>query len=159
MTSHPNIRGGASVAVLSALDGWESNLVMNLRLWCEGPVGQAQVWTDYALGCPSGKAQSEVQAFEALLNTLMQHCKRPFVRHSVGCPCVGSDECVFVTLVKTASEGHLEDAALIATLMAHPAFAEQIALLAGQVGEGARHLVRSRSETSSTGGADVVRLH
>ena len=131
MRADHHARGGASVAVLNSLHGWESNLVMNLRLWCEGPVGQATVWNEYARCFPKGAALSEMQAFETLLRALIDHAMRPLVRHEVGCSCVGSDECVFLNLVKTASEGHLTDAALIATLMTGPAHAEHIAILAG----------------------------
>lgn len=152
-------RGGASVAVLNSFEAWESNLVMNLRLWCEGPAGQAQVWNEFATKFPKGSAQEEMQAFETLLNTLIQHAMRPLVRHSVACSCVGSDECIFLNLVRTAADGHLTDAALISTLIVGPAHAEHIAILAGQVGASARHLVQERSGVPHNSTANVIRLH
>ena len=154
-----HVRGGASVAVLNRLDGWEANLVVNLRLWCEGPEGKAQVWNDYARTFQNPAATQEMQAFETLMTILIDHAIRPLVRHSVGCACVGSDECIFLNLVKTASDGHLNDAALIATLMAGPSKAEAIAMLAGQVGEGARKIVLKRTPRPEAGASNVIQLH
>ncbi|MEO0945096.1 MAG: hypothetical protein AAFY06_09660 [Pseudomonadota bacterium] len=159
MNSAHHERGGASVAVLNSLDGWEANLVMNLRLWCEGPNGRIQVWNDYACSFPKGEAKSEMHAFEALLTALVECASRPLVRHSVHCSCVGSDECVFVNLVKTAADGHLNDAALIATLLTRPSKAEMIAMLAGQVGTGARQIYTHAQRAPTGVGASVVRLH
>ena len=159
MNMDHHARGGASVAVLNRLDGWEANLIINLRLWCEGPHGQGQVCNDYACGFAGRSAKSEMQAFEALLTTLIESASRPLVRHAVHCSCVGSDECIFLNLVKTAADGHLNDAALIATLLAGPAKAEMIAMLAGQVGESARSLYSNISQAPIRQGSNVVQLH
>ena len=154
-------RGGASVAVLNRLDGWEANLIVNLRLWCEGPDGRRQVWDDYARTFGPLLGREEMRAFETLLTTLIEYSMRPLVRHSVQCACVGSDECVFLNLVRTASDGHLNDAALIATLLTGPAQAEALAMLAGQVGEGARRLsLRPDSGPDPIpNNTNVIRLH
>ena len=159
MNTDHHKRGGASVAVLNRLDGWEVNLIINLRLWCEGPQGQGKVWNDYANGFGIRSAETEMQAFEALLTTLIDSASRPLVRHSVQCSCVGSDECIFLNLVKTAADGQLNDAALIATLLTGPAKAEMIAMLAGQVGQGARTLFTNTSQAPIRHGSNVVRLH
>ncbi|MEL6313395.1 MAG: hypothetical protein AAFQ60_05010 [Pseudomonadota bacterium] len=151
--------GGASVAVLNQLNGWEANLILNLRLWCDSPNGKAQVWNDYARTFRSPLATHEMQAFETLIATLIEYAYRPLVRHDVNCACVGSDECVFLNLVKTASDGHLSDAALIATLIAGPTKAEAIAMLAGQVGEGARQIRPQNHDIDITHATNVVRLH
>ena len=158
-------RGGAPVAVLNRLDAWEANLVLNLRLWCEGPRGRGYVWSDYSQSFPNGVAESELQSFEELLRLLVSLSMRPLVRHCVGCACVGSDEGVFLHLVRTASDGHLNDAALIASMMVGPARAEQIAMLAGQVGDAARRMRSGAAGPSdektepATFGANVIRLH
>lgn len=160
MSADTHARGGATVAVLPSLDAWEAGLVVNLRRWCSGPEGQKQVWGDYArtFGDPLGRR--EMRAFETLMTTVIEYAHRPLVRHGVNCTCVGSDESVFLHLVRTASEGHLADAALIATLLAGPAQAENIALLAGQVGQGARQIAPQKTYGHITRhDTNVVRLH
>ncbi|MCV6593719.1 MAG: hypothetical protein OIF48_12245 [Silicimonas sp.] len=152
-------RGGAAVAALNRLDGWEANLILNMRLWCEGGHGKTQVWDEYLRGYPEMQAQREVEAFSSLMAVISDHAARPLVRHSVGCNCVGSDECVFLNLVRTAADGFLNDAALIATLLAGPARAEMIAMLAGQVGEAARVLYRNTEARPARGASNVVQLH
>lgn len=144
---------------MGSLEQWEAGLVLNLRRWCEGPHGQAQVWNAYARSFGAMGARDELRVFEALLNALISNASRPLVRHSVDCSCVGSDECVFLNLVRTAADGYLNDAALISTLLAGPAHAEAIACLAGQVGESARRasvpIEMQNTDTSS----NVVTLH
>ena len=132
MSADHHARGGAAVAVLSRMDAWEADVVLSLRLWCEGPQGQAQVWSAF---------------------------RRPLVRHDVGCACVGADEAIFLNLIRTAADGHLTDAALIATLLTGPAEAERIALLAGEVGACARRMNSSHDPIQPEAAPNVVRLH
>ncbi|MEM8872519.1 MAG: hypothetical protein AAGE38_19115 [Pseudomonadota bacterium] len=154
-----NARGGAAIGVLNRMEAWEANLVLNLRLWCEGPAGQSQVWNEYRRALPGPDAQCECQAFETLVQTLIDAAHRPLVRHEVGCACVGADEGVFVNMVRNAADGHLTDAALIATLLIGPSQAEHVAVLAGQVGACARHIHSGVPELSTEAGSNVVRLH
>lgn len=151
--------GSAAVTVMNRLEGWEANLVRNLRLWCDGPLGRSKVCNEYARAYGAPVAREKVQAFETLVRTITKHASRPLVRHEVGCSCVGSDECIYLNLIKTAAAGHLNDAALIATLLAGPAHAEAIALLAGQVGEGAKRVSYSHGVKKSTHVTNVTRLH
>ncbi|MEM8788891.1 MAG: hypothetical protein AAGE76_11580 [Pseudomonadota bacterium] len=159
MTRDHHARGGATVAILSCLEGWEANVILNLRLWCDGPKGQHQIWNEYRRALPAAEAQHEMQAFEALLRTLVHRAYRPLVRHDVSCSCVGSDECVFLNLVRTAADGHLTDAALISTLLVGPAEAERIALLAGQVGQCVRRIHAEPPAQIPETASNVVRLH
>ncbi|WP_415400602.1 hypothetical protein [Tateyamaria sp. SN3-11] len=159
MSTAHHARGGAAVAALNRMEAWEANLVLNLRLWCEGPAGQLQAREDYATALPTAEADRAWHAFEGLLNKIVSTATRPMIRHAVGCNCVGSDECVFVNLVRTASDGHLNDAALIATLLSGPAHAEHIAILAGEVGEVIRRIHRAPSTYSPAAASNVVRLH
>lgn len=147
------------MANLRDMDRWEAALVLNLRLWCEGPSGKSAVCRNYAQGMKSEDASLEVAAFETLLNTIIAFSHRPMVRHEVDCSCVGSDECIFLNLVRTASDGHINDAALISTLLAGPAQAERIALLAGQVGECVRRLHNDARTAPIPIGSNVVRFH
>ena len=154
-----NARGGAAVAVLSQMEAWEACLVLNLRLWCTGPEGQAEARAEYMRALPGEEARRAWHGFDTLMRTIIDTAWRPMVRHDVGCSCVGSDECIFLHMVRTAAEGHLNDAALIATLMTGPAHAERIALLAGDVGENARILQNTHSGTPKGVAPKVVRLH
>ena len=140
MTLDCHAIGGAPVAVLNRLEAWEAGLILNLRLWCGGPEGQAQVRADYARALSDTAADRELATLGTFIQTVIQSAHRPLIQHSVGCACVGADEAVLLHLVRTASLGHLTDAALISTLLAGPAQAEHIALLAGQVGECARRV-------------------
>lgn len=157
MSSAHHARGGAAVAALNRMDEWEANLVLNLRLWCEGPAGKSQARQDYRDALPEPEADRAWQTFETLLNKIVCTASRPLVRHEVGCNCVGSDECVFVHLVRTASDGHLNDAALIATLLSGPAHAEHIAIMAGEVGSAIRQLYKPLPTAAAP--SHVMRLH
>lgn len=165
MTPDYHARGGATVAVLNRMEAWEASLVLNLRLWCEGPSGQSQVWKAYRSALSGEEAQRACRGFDILMKTLIEKSFRPLVRHDVGCACVGADEGILVNLVRTAAEGHLSDAALIATLMTGPAQAEHIAILAGQVGARMREIhqpgtYQTPDESSdATPGSNVIRLH
>lgn len=152
-------RGAAAVDVLSSMSAWEANLVLNLRLWCEGPQGQAQVWNEFRRSLKGDDAQRECRTFETLVRSIISAAHRPMVRHEVGCACVGSDEGIFLNLVRTASEGHLRDAALIATLLVGPAHAEHIAMLAGHVGECARKIHNKSNEYATQTAPQGILLH
>lgn len=159
MSAAHHARGGASIAALNRMEAWEANLVLNLRLWCDGPTGQRQARADYADAFPIVEADRAWAMFDRLLTRIIGTAFRPLVRHEVGCNCVGADECVFVHLVRTASDGHLNDAALIATLLSGPAHAEHIAILAGEVGSALRRIHRKSKPHAPAATADVVRLH
>ncbi len=147
------------IAVLDQMDAWEINLVLNLRLWCEGPTGRRAAWTDYANAVPYGDAERAWHDFERLVERVITTASRPLVRHQVTCNCVGSDEYIFLHLVRTASDGYLNDAALIATLLSGPAHAEHIALMAGEVGSALRHAHCKSNSISPVATAELVRLH
>lgn len=152
-------RGGAAVGILNAMEAWESEAIIDLRLWCDGPEGQEIVWTAFSRHLPHDCAQDAMHAFERLVSIITQNARRPMVRHEVSCSCVGSDECIFAHLLGTASDGHLNDASLIASLLVSPAQAEHVALLAGQVGCALRKIAaRSVPQTKHTPNK-VVQLH
>ena len=160
MTPDHHSRGGAAVAALNRMDSWEANLVLNLRLWCEGPDGQNHARRDYTGALPAQDADRAWASFEHMVKKIVGTAHRPLVRREVGCNCVGSDECVFVHLIRTASDGLLNDAALISTLLSGPAHAEHIAILAGEVGDTIRRIHRAANAPHSPAEPTrVVRLH
>ncbi|MBL4805724.1 MAG: hypothetical protein JKY31_00355 [Rhodobacteraceae bacterium] len=108
-------RGGAPVALLEELPRLESAVVMYLRLWCDSPEGQAQVWQDFH-GFFGGKtAHMHMRAFEELLSAILKHSRRPLQRHQLRCSCVGGDENAFANFVVAAALGEREDAILLAS--------------------------------------------
>ncbi|WP_299288258.1 hypothetical protein [uncultured Tateyamaria sp.] len=154
MTPPHHARSGSAIAALTNMDAWETDL--NLRLWCDGPHGQAQARHAYHNLLPDTEADRAWYMFETLVIKIVGTANHPLVRHALGCNCVGSDECVFVHLIRTASDGHLNDAALIATVLTG---AEHIAILAGEVGSIARTFHAKRNSQSPAAAPNVVRLH
>lgn len=159
MTLSAQNRGGASVGVLTQLEPWEADLIITLRLWCESPEGQAQVWNEFATTLPKGRASGEMQAFERLVEIIGSYAHRPLVRHSVGCSCIGADEGVFAHLVRMASAGDLAEASLIATLLVTAAQAEHVAILAAQVGCARKSMTRICMPKSGRQGDNVITFH
>lgn len=160
MMSADMARGGASVGVLTKMDPWEADCILNLRILCDGIDGRNTVYQSLVreLGTVDG-----VEAFEnlsSLVSFLCRNAHRALVRHDVTCSSVGADEAVFCHIVRMASAGHLNDAALAATLLVGAAHAEQVALLAGEVGQAHRNAARAAQKTIQTAPTtNVVRLH
>ncbi|MEO1249057.1 MAG: hypothetical protein AAFW76_04380, partial [Pseudomonadota bacterium] len=63
-----------------------------------------------------------------------RHGRRPLLRHSVACKCLGGDEATFANIVGFASDGGREDAFLIAANLVRPDMAAAIVALAESFG-------------------------
>lgn len=158
MTAHPQHRGGAPVGFITELDSIEAASVIYLRLWCDGPDAQAQVWNDFASGLGPDQGRKACKSFEDLCALCARHGRRPLMRHSVHCKCLGADESCFANFIATAATGVREDAMLIATLLVRPDVAPLIAALAADVGlafkrmrlSAPRHIAASSYQTSTT---------
>jgi hypothetical protein len=129
------IPGSAPVARLTAMPAWEAELVLTLRVWMEGPEGQAEVRAVFADCLGEEGGLTAFYQLEDLLCGMTARARRPLARHSRGCACVGSDEAVLVCLVREAVQGDLAEAALIASLLVPASAAEMVALRAAQVGQ------------------------
>ena len=134
MTTSSLSRGGAPVGFISELDSIEAASVIYLRLWCDGPNARAQVWNDFASGLGPDQGRKALKSFEELCSLCTRHCRRPLMRHSVHCKCLGADESCFANFIATAATGKREEAMLIATLLVRPDVAPLIASLAADVG-------------------------
>ncbi|MFC6589061.1 hypothetical protein ACFQDZ_19120 [Sulfitobacter pacificus] len=145
-----NMRGGVPVGQLHAITPWEALLVRHLRLWCDGPEGRLKVKNDWERAGPKAAAENTLAVFDALIITLTSYARRPLVRHCLTCECLGADEGVFVQIVSAASGGALDDAALMSGLIAMPAHAEHIAILAAQVGAAFRARGFARADQHPT---------
>lgn len=109
--------GAAPVGRLSDLPPLEKRVVLYARLWCEGRLGQAEVWRDLIERHGTTSARLATQSLDALLRETLTHARRPLQRHAPSCPCAGGDECVFARFVALAAEGAREDAILMASLL------------------------------------------
>lgn len=134
MTRRQLQRGGAPVGFLAELDGIEAASVIYLRLWADGPESQAEGWNDFALSLGTTSGRRALKSFEDLCDLCARHGRRPLMRHSVSCKCLGADESCFANFVATAAEGDREDAMLIATLLVRPDMAPLVTSLACNVG-------------------------
>ncbi|MGY9038053.1 MAG: hypothetical protein ACKVLA_09570, partial [Rhodobacterales bacterium] len=72
--------------------------------------------------------------FEQLCSLCARFGRRPLMRHSVTCKCLGADESCFANFISTATEGQREDAMLIATLLVRADMAPLVASLAADFG-------------------------
>ncbi len=134
MTGAEKKRGGATVGLISELDGLEAASVIYLRLWCNGPDSQASVHGDFIATLGVEHGQRALTCFEDLCRICAQHGRRPLMRHSVNCKCLGSDESCFANFIGAAAQGARDDAMLIATLLVRPDMAPLVTSLATDFG-------------------------
>ena len=134
MTKHVNIRGAAPIGQIRDLDPLEASAVLYLRLWCDGPDAQQQVWNGFSGLLGSAAARDAVGALEDLCRICVQHGRRALMRHHPTCECLGADEACIANLVAHATEGEREDALLIATLLVRPDVSPLLAAAAQTLG-------------------------
>ena len=127
-------RGGAPVGLLEELEAVEAASVLYLRLWCDGPESQIKVWNDFAAGLGAEPGRRALQALEKLCGLCAHHGRRPLMRHSVNCKCLGADESCFANFIAAAADGQREDAMMIAILIVRPDIAPIVTSLAADVG-------------------------
>lgn len=130
----PPHRGGAPVGFVTELGPFEAGVVLYLRLWCDGPDAQAQVWNDFATALGPARGRKALKAFETLCDLCVRHGRRPLMRHHLTCKCLGGDESCFANFVSYASEGEREDALMIATTIVRPDVAPMLVSVAQEFG-------------------------
>jgi hypothetical protein len=134
MTSAQDNRGGAPVGFITELESIEAASIIYLRMWCNGPESQADVWNDFETSLGTAHGKTALQSFEDLCRLCAKHGRRPLMRHSINCKCIGSDESCFANFIAAAATGEREDAMLIATLLVRPDVAPLITALAANFG-------------------------
>lgn len=134
MTGTLDKRGGAPVGFVTELDGIEAASVIYLRLWCDGPDSQANVRRDFMTSLGAAQGHKTLKSFEDLCSLCARHGRRPLMRHSISCKCLGSDESCFANFIGAAANGDREDAMLIATLLVRADVAPLITSLATDFG-------------------------
>ena len=140
MTRHVNIRGATPVGQLTDLDPMEQAAVLCLRLWSDGPRGQAQIHRDLAEALGPGAGNGAATALDDLCALVACHGRRPLMRHQHGCRCLGGDEACFASLVALAVEGDREDALLMAMLLVRPDIAPPLVAAAQTFGLSLRRM-------------------
>lgn len=159
MTGSAAKSGGASVGHLAHLDHMQASAVIYLRLWCDGPDGQATVWRDFASGLGHKRGRHALSAFEQLCGLCTRYGRRPLIRHAINCACVGADEACFATFLQTATDGDRDDAMLIAILLVRPDVAPLITKLATDVGLALRQMAMAGTSIASTAEPRPAVLH
>lgn len=140
MTTLATKRGGAPVGYVGDLGPVEAGAVLYLRLWCEGPDAQTQVWNDFATALGPQNGKQVLTSFESLCDLCMRHGRRPLMRHHVACKCLGADESCFANFIGYASEGAREDALLMAMMIVRPDMAGPLVGLAEDFGLALRRM-------------------
>lgn len=134
MTHAQSHRGAAPVCAINELPELEAAAVMYLRLWCDSPDGQAEVWRDYHSHFGGEDAKARMSDFEQLMSVVLNHARRPLQRHQITCKCVGGDENAFANFVVAAAVGDREDAMLFAANLVRPDMSFTAASMAEPVG-------------------------
>ena len=137
----PPHRGGAPVGYITELGPIEAAAVLYLRLWCDGPQAQSQVWNDFATALGPENGRKALKSFETLCDLCVRHGRRPLMRHHISCKCLGADESCFATFVGYASDGDREDALLIATTIVRPDMAPVLVGVAEAFGLALKRMV------------------
>lgn len=150
MTQPQQNRGGAPVGYVTELDHIGAASVIFLRLWSDGADAQAKVWKDLSSALGPVRGRKALQSFEQLCNLCARHGRRPLMRHSVQCKCLGADESCFANFVTSAADGEHEDAMLIATLLVRADVAPLIVSCAADFGLALKrmHLATAPSPTA-----------
>ena len=133
-------RGGAPVGMIEELSAIEAGAVHCLRRWSDGPAAQADIRYDFAATLGKDAGQEALDAFEGMFTLCARYGRRPLMRHSVSCKCLGADESCFANFVGYASEGAREDAFLIAATMVRPDMAGALVGLAEEFGLALRRI-------------------
>ena len=134
MSSASERRGGTAVGMINDYDGIEAAAVIYLRMWFDGPQERRNMHEDLRQSLGAAKAGKAFQALGDLFSLCATHGRRPLMRHSSTCKCVGADEACFARFICAAAEGEREDAMLIATLIVRPDVAPIITALATDFG-------------------------
>lgn len=134
MTQDHSNRGGAPVGFITELGSVEAASVIYLRLWSDGPDAREQVRSDFSTALGADLGGKAARSFEQLFSLCASHGRRPLMRHSIECKCLGADESCFATFIAAAAEGEREDAMLIATLLVRVDMAPVVASCAADFG-------------------------
>lgn len=127
-------RGGVTVGALAELPPLEAGAVIYLRHWFSGAETRQQMRRDFEVSFGPELADAAFEAFGGLCNFCATHGRRPLIRHSMRCKCLGADENCFANLLASAAEGQDADAQILASLIVQPRKAQELAQMASDCG-------------------------
>lgn len=127
-------RGGVTVGTLCELPPLEAGAVIYLRHWFSGAQTRQQMRRDFEVSFGPELADSAFEAFGCLCNFCATHGRRPLIRHSMQCKCLGADENCFANLLASAAQGQDADAQILASLIVQPCKAQELAQMASDCG-------------------------
>ncbi|MFA3920731.1 hypothetical protein [Ruegeria hyattellae] len=125
-------RGGEVVGRVDDLAPVEAGAVLFLRL-C-GSNDRDEEPSDLRLMREVDAGSRALETLERICSLCAQHGRRPLMRHSLGCNCLGADENFFAQMIGAAADGGREDAMMLATLIVRPDFAPALAALSEEFG-------------------------
>ncbi|MEX0349192.1 MAG: hypothetical protein AB3N15_07165 [Paracoccaceae bacterium] len=125
-------RGGEVVGRVDDLAPVEAGAVMFLRM--RGSSAREQEARDMRLMREVDASARALETLGRICSLCAQHGRRPLMRHSLGCDCLGADENFFAQMVGAAADGGREDAMMLATLIVRPDFAPALAALSEEFG-------------------------
>ncbi|ANB34970.1 hypothetical protein [Rhodovulum sulfidophilum] len=117
MNADPNRRGSAAVGFLDDLDPVEAGAVRCLRLWADGDDAQERLRSEFSDRLGPRQGSDAADSLHMICSLCAMYGRRPLMRHSASCPCLGADESCFATFVAAAGAGDREDAMLMATML------------------------------------------
>lgn len=127
-------RGAAPVGRFDAAPPIERLYVWTLRCWLDEAEGQQRVWRHYSASAGGRAGAKALSLFERQLSLAAAYARRPLIRHSRGCRCLGRDEALLAGLVSRAAEGRLEEAYPIASALFRPEGLMEIVEISAQLG-------------------------
>ena len=126
--------GAAPVALLSEMDDFEATIVLYFRLWAEGISGRKALLEEFDRLFGVVEGSNNVQYFDNLCATVVKNARRPLLKQSLSCNCVGADERCFAFMIVLAVDSSFEDCCLIAALITNNEIAGEKVMLARKVG-------------------------
>ncbi len=136
-------RGAAPVGQLADLPLLEHSAVLLMRQWCSDEAGRIAIAQDFTDGLGATRSVGAVNALAHLIALMVDHGRRPIMRHQLGCACLGGDESAFAQMVAAASAGDTDDAMAFALTMMPAA----IAFEAVQTAEGLGLLIHAMARS------------
>lgn len=109
--------GAVAVGTLTTMDPAGALAVLLFRDWRDGPIGRERAGAVIAEALDARAARDAIGAWDALLDELDRHARRPLAAHGIGCACVGADEAIVAQALSLAARGEREDAMLIFSLI------------------------------------------
>ena len=124
--------GETPVGVLEELSDAEVRVIGMLRRW--GDDGTKGIAEGLRPQLGGERAAHAAETFTDIASVLSRYGRRPLMRHSAACPCVGGDEACFARLICAAADGDREDAMMLACLMVRADLSPALVGLAEQLG-------------------------